>query len=218
MTSFFEDAESVPEDAAFSIIRRAKADGHPNAVMLSAGVYRDDNGQPWTLPVVAKVKSLISDNSSLNHDYLPIAGDPLFLKGARRVGLGDKHSCDLRIASVQTIAGTGANHVGALLLARTMTPKQVWFSNPTWVNHPLIWDMVDEQIRHREYPYFSASTNSFDFEGMTDHLEDQAEPGDVIILQACAHNPTGIDPTKEQWKAIAALCQRRRLFPFFDSA
>jgi aspartate/tyrosine/aromatic aminotransferase len=62
MISVFEDAESVPEDAAFSINRRAKADGHPDAVMLSVWNYRDDNGQPWTLPVVAKVKSLISDD------------------------------------------------------------------------------------------------------------------------------------------------------------
>jgi aspartate/tyrosine/aromatic aminotransferase len=140
MASFFASAEWVDEDAAFSIIRCAKADKHPDAVMLSAGIYRDENDQSWTLPVVTKVKERIHNDPSLNHDYLPIPGDPLFLKGARSVALGTKYCLDPRIASVQTVAGTGANHVGALLLARSIKPKQVWFSSPTWINHPLIWE------------------------------------------------------------------------------
>lgn len=49
-------------------------------------------------------------------------------------------------------------------------------------------------------------------------LEDEAEKGDVILLHACAHNPTGIDPTRAQWLEIAGLCERKGLFPFFDSA
>jgi aspartate aminotransferase len=218
MASFFASAEWVDEDAAFSIIRCAKADKHPDAVMLSAGIYRDGNDQPWTLPVVTKVKERIHNDPSLGHDYLPIPGDPLFLKGARSVALGTKYCLDPRIASVQTVAGTGANHVGALLLARSAKPKQVWFSNPTWINHPLIWEKADKHIQHKEYPYWNANTNSFDFEAMISRLNNEAEAGDIIVLQACAHNPTGVDPTKEQWKAIAALCQRRKLFPFFDSA
>jgi len=218
MASHFSEARHVEEDGAFGIIRRAKADKHPNAVMLSAGVYRDDEGKPWTLPVVALAKDQLDNDPNLNYDYLPIPGDPLFLKGTRRVALGAQHHADTRISSVQTVAGTGANHIGALLAAATINPKQVWFSDPTWVNHHLIWEKADKQIKQRYYPYWSATTNTFDFDAMIACLEAKTQPGDVVVLQACAHNPTGVDPTKEQWKAIAEICKRRQLFPFFDSA
>jgi aspartate aminotransferase len=218
MAPLFSGAKHVEEDAAFGIIRRAKADKHLNAVMLSAGVYRDDEGKPWTLPVVAFAKDQLNNDTQFNHDYLPISGDPLFLGGARRVALGTQHYTDTRILSVQTVAGTGANHIGALLAAAAINPKQVWFSDPTWVNHPLIWEKADKQIKQKYYPYWNATTNTFDFNAMIACLEVESEPGDVVVLQACAHNPTGMDPTKEQWKAIAELCKRHRLFPFFDSA
>ncbi|KAI4724645.1 putative aspartate transaminase [Aureobasidium sp. EXF-10728] len=218
MAFLLSNATHIEEDGAFGIIRRAKADKHPNSVMLSAGVYRDEKCEPWTLPVVTMAKDQLSKDCSLNHDYLPISGEPRFLRGARRVALGVRHCADTRISSVQTVAGTGANHIGALLTAEIMDSKQVWFSDPTWVNHPLIWAKAARQITQRSYPYWSATTNKFDFDGMMTMLETESRPGDIVVLQACAHNPTGIDPSKEQWKAIAELCRRRRLFPFFDSA
>jgi len=125
-----------------------------------------------------------------------------------------------RAISLQTISGTGAVHLGALFLAKFYNPptsegKVVYLSNPTWANHHQIFSNVELPIK--TYPYFSAKTKGLDFDGMIKSLEDATE-GSIIVLHACAHNPTGVDPTKEQWKEIAALMKRKALFPFFDCA
>ena len=125
-----------------------------------------------------------------------------------------------RAISLQTISGTGAVHLGALFLAKFYSPptsegKVVYLSNPTWANHHQIFSNVDLPIK--TYPYFSAKTKGLDFDGMIKSLEDATE-GSIIVLHACAHNPTGVDPTKEQWKEIAALMKRKALLPFFDCA
>lgn len=120
------------------------------------------------------------------------------------------------MVSVQTISGTGANHLGARFLSETLRPSSVWISNPSWVNHENIWNLVG--VKTRLYPYWCQKTRVLDFEEMIKKLEVEAAAGDVIVLHACAHNPTGMDPTKEQWKRIADVCETRALFPFFDSA
>ena len=122
------------------------------------------------------------------------------------------------MVSIQTISGTGANHLGALFLAQQLKPRKVFISDPTWNNHHLIWEAAAPNVVQRTYPYYKAATRSLDFEGMLSTLESEAEEGDVVILHACAHNPTGIDPTQEQWKEIAQLFKRKNLFAFFDSA
>lgn len=226
--------KDTPEDVAFGIIRQAKANDHPNKVGLSAGVYQAEDGKIWTLPVVEKVmmnpacnpirslrsqvKKLLADRPDLNHDYLPIRGDTSYLNKAKELAVGAGHASDPRITSVQTVAGTGANHIAAKFLAEAVKPKTVFLSNPTWANHPLIWQKADPNIKQQFYPYFDPQINGFDFIGMISFLESHSRPGDVIVLHACAHNPTGVDPRPDQWKAIAELCERRRLFPVFDSA
>jgi aspartate aminotransferase len=122
------------------------------------------------------------------------------------------------IVSVQTISGTGANHLGAMFLAQQLQPRNVFISDPTWSNHHLIWQLAAPAVKRRTYPYYKPATRSLDFEGMVSTLENDAEEGDVVILHACAHNPTGIDPTRDQWKQLAQLFMRKRLFAFFDSA
>jgi aspartate/tyrosine/aromatic aminotransferase len=120
--------------------------------------------------------------------------------------------------SVQTISGTGANHLGALFLAQQLQPRNVFISDPTWGNHHLIWELAAPDVVQKKYPYYKASTQSLDFEGMMSMLDNEAEEGDVVILHACAHNPTGIDPTRGQWQGLAKLFVRKKLFAFFDSA
>ncbi|KAL1982493.1 hypothetical protein VTN96DRAFT_1284 [Rasamsonia emersonii] len=214
-------------DEIFALNHAYATDTHPDKVSLGIGVYRTPDGKPWPLPSVQKVEEeLLHENDPFRHEYLPIEGDQVFLDLARDLMFGFKHDKALetpaekeakrRIASVQTISGTGANHVGAVFLAQHLKPKHVWISSPSWPNHQTIWDL--QGVPRKSYPYFDAATRSFDFEGTMRTLEAEAEEGDVIVLHACAHNPTGIDPTKEQWKAIADLCQRKGLFPFFDSA
>lgn len=129
-----------------------------------------------------------------------------------------------RVSSVQTISGTGANHLGSLFLANFpplgFNPSNdskgtIYVSNPTWANHHQIFGNVGLTVK--EYPYFKADTLTLDFEGMINTLS-HAKPGEIVLLHVCAHNPTGIDPSKEQWARIADICAERRLFPFFDCA
>lgn len=122
--------------------------------------------------------------------------------------------------SIQTISGTGACHLGALFLSKFYNPpsqeaKTVYVSNPTWANHNQILSIV--HLTMKTYPYFSKQTKGLDFDGMLDSLT-HAPEGSVILLHACAHNPTGVDATQEQWKRIAELMKQRSLFPFFDCA
>lgn len=125
---------------------------------------------------------------------------------------------DRTIASIQTIAGTGANHLGSLLLARVSRPKAVWISDPSWINHQEIWNLVDSSIELQTYPYFDPQSFSIDFEATISTLRLRALEGDVVVLHGCAHNPTGLDFTKDQWKAIAEVCEEKGLVPFFDLA
>lgn len=217
----------VPLDEIFALNGAFAKDTYPKKVSLGVGVYRTDDGKPWPLPVVEKAEDqLLSERSSFRHEYSAIEGDVQFVGLARNLmfGFDNKHESPAekankeRIASVQTVAGTGANHLGALFLSTHMKPKPraVWLSNPTWANHLAIWDVAG--VPHKSYPYFDPATRSFDFVGMMATLEAEAEPGDIVLLHACAHNPTGLDPSKEQWVAIADLCERKKLFPFFDSA
>ncbi|EED19326.1 aspartate transaminase, putative [Talaromyces stipitatus ATCC 10500] len=225
-TSSFSSLPDAPVDEIFSLNHAYATDPNPNKVNLSLGVYRTEEGQPWPLSSVEQVEQeLHSQNNPARHEYLPIEGDREFLDHARDLMFGfNKNDTDVekeakakkRIASVQSISGTGANHLGAAFLAHHLKPKHVWVSIPTWANHHTIWEL--QGIERKGYPYFDASTCAFNFEGAITTLENEAEEGDVILLHACAHNPTGVDPSKEQWKKIAELCQRKRLFPFFDSA
>lgn len=123
-----------------------------------------------------------------------------------------------RVSTVQTISGTGAVHLGGLFLSRfhPSSPKPaIYLSNPTWANHHQIFSNVGLSLA--QYPYFSAKTKGLDFGGMMAALR-EAPAGSIVLLHPCAHNPTGVDPTQEQWKQIALLMRERNHFPFFDCA
>jgi aspartate aminotransferase, cytoplasmic len=125
-----------------------------------------------------------------------------------------------RALSFQTISGTGALHLGALFLSKFYNPsnpeaKTIYLSNPTWANHNQVFGNV--HLPTKTYPYWHKEKCGLDFEGMISALE-SAPSGSVILLHACAHNPTGVDPTQDQWKKIAEVMKSRHLFPFFDTA
>lgn len=213
----------VPTDEIFTLLGQYLQDPHPDKVNLSVGVYRTDDSKPWILSSVDKAEDqLVQEKSQARHEYLPIAGDVKFLEYARDLSLGfNKQTPEqdkARTVSVQTISGSGANHIAAVFLAKYLKPKNIWLSNPTWGNHHAIWDFAGPNINQRFYPYYDNATRSLDFKGMVATLEAEAQEGDAILLQACAHNPTGLDPTYDQWKQIAEICERKRIFPLFDMA
>ncbi|KAK4121619.1 PLP-dependent transferase [Parathielavia appendiculata] len=216
-----EVVPQAPEDPLFGLMRAYKADPSPNKVDLGIGAYRDDNAKPWVLPVVKKADEILRNDPEANHEYLPIAGLAALLGKAAELLLGPSSPAiaEKRVASVQTISGTGAVHLGALFLARFYqiqgVNRTVYLSDPTWANHHQIFTNVGLPIA--TYPYFSKETKGLDFEGMKAALA-SAPDGSIILLHACAHNPTGVDPTPEQWREIASLMKAKHHFPFFDTA
>ncbi|KAI1489124.1 aspartate aminotransferase [Biscogniauxia mediterranea] len=216
--SAFSSLRPIPYDEAFWITKAVAEDTHPQKVSLGAGVYQDENGKFWTLPSVKKAIPLLPDT----HDYLPQGGFAPFVEASRKLLFGEALVARVgdRLTSIQTVSGTGACHVGAVFLDKSVRPKNVWISDPSWINHALIWECAGPgATTRRSYPYYDAATRSFDFAGARAALEGGgAQRGDVVVLQACAHNPTGLDPTREQWAALADICERKGLIPFFDAA
>ncbi|KAK1759155.1 pyridoxal phosphate-dependent transferase [Echria macrotheca] len=221
-TSFPPEAvPQAPEDPLFGLMRAYKADTSSNKVDLGIGAYRDNNAKPWVLPVVKKADEILRNDPELNHEYLPIAGLAPFTSKAAELLLGQSSaaSAEKRVASVQTISGTGAVHLGALFLAKFYkvngANRTVYLSNPTWANHNQIFTNVGLPIA--TYPYFHKETKGLDIEGMKRALADAPERS-IILLHACAHNPTGVDPSPEQWREIAEVMKAKQHFPFFDTA
>jgi len=212
----------APEDPLFGLMAAYRADKATNKVDLGIGAYRDNNAKPWVLPVVKQAEEILRSDPELNHEYLPIAGLPAFTAASQKLILGSNSPAiaEKRITSMQTISGTGAVHIGALFLAKFYNPsnsaaKVCYVSNPTWANHNQIFSNVGVPVK--SYPYFSKATKGLDFDGMIGSLKSIPE-GSIILLHACAHNPTGVDPTQEQWKAIAEVMRAKKHFPFFDTA
>lgn len=165
-----------------------------------------------------KADEILRNDPALNHEYLPIAGLATFTSAAANLILGSDSPAlaQKRVASFQTISGTGAVHLGALFISKFYPGSPtVYFSNPTWANHNQIFSNVHLPIA--TYPYFSKDTKGLDFDGMKKAISD-APNHSIILLHACAHNPTGVDPTQEQWKELATLLKQKSHFPFFDCA
>ncbi|KAG7462483.1 hypothetical protein MATL_G00185230 [Megalops atlanticus] len=222
MSVFAEVPQAVPV-AVFKLTADFREDKDPNKVNLGVGAYRTDDGQPWVLPVVKKVERMIVEDDSLNHEYLPILGLPEFRSSASKIALGEDSPAiqENRVGGVQCLGGTGALKIGAEFLRRwyngnnnTTTP--VYVSAPTWENHNAVFsDAGFKDVR--PYKYWDAEKRGLDLAGFLGDLESAPE-GSIFVLHACAHNPTGTDPTQQEWVQIAEVMTRRGLFPFFDSA
>ena len=216
--STLQVAKAKP-DPIFALAARYQADPHPKKTDLGIGAYRSNEGKPWVLPVVHEVEKLMANDPTLTHEYSPLAGNKDFYEAGARLIFGNDIDVK-KVGSIQTLSGTGANHMGALLL-RHYTPfgkgaKTIWVPTPTWGNHYQIFQTVGFEVK--AYPYWDGENKKLDFEGLLDTLKNKTADGDTIVLHACAHNPTGMDPTKEQWEQIAEVFKQKELFAFFDSA
>jgi len=179
------------------------------------GAYRDDNEKPYVFEVVKLAQKEIVDEN-MDKEYLPIEGLASFNKAAQQLVFGADHplSRDGKIVTVQSLSGTGALRVGFEFI-KQFIPGDVYYSDPTWGNHITIIEKAG--LSHKKYPYFEPTTKGLNFEGMYKAIE-AAKPGSIVLLHVCAHNPTGVDPTEEQWRILAKLFKKNKLFPFFDSA
>lgn len=180
--------------------------------------YRTAEGKPWVLPVVKKAEAKIVADTTLNHEYLPVLGLESFSSAATGLLLGEDSAAikEKRAIGVQSLSGTGALRVGAEFLATILKKRTFYYSDPTWENHHKVFVNSGFTDPHK-YRYWDPISRGVDFDGMVADIS-AAPEGSVIILHACAHNPTGCDPTEEQWRRLADVFEEKKLFPFFDSA
>ncbi|GAA5950745.1 hypothetical protein JCM8115_004961 [Rhodotorula mucilaginosa] len=215
----------APPDAIFALTAGYQQDSFDKKVNLGVGAYRDNDGKPFVLPVVRKAKQILAADDTLDHEYLPIAGLPSFVKATSKLifGADSPALSENRVVTIQTISGTGANHYGGAFLSRFYEPwlgkskeeKKIYLSNPTWANHKSIFNSVG--LTPVDYPYYDPKTIGLDLSAFLDFLR-KAPKQSVFLLHACAHNPTGVDPTREQWKEIAKIFKEQEHFAFFDCA
>jgi len=218
MATRFQGIAQGPRIEAFALNKEYEGDTAEKKVNLGAGVYRTEEGLPWVLPVVKKVELQMAQNDKLNHEYLPVLGLKDLCDSATELLLGsDSEAIKTGKAfGVQSLSGTGALRVAAEVLHRLLNYNTFYISKPSWENHNLIF-YNSGFTDGREYRYWDQEKRGIDFEGLIEDLETAPE-NSVIILHACAHNPTGCDPTKEQWTRIAQVMKANKLFPMFDSA
>lgn len=216
--SFFDHVDEQPPDPIFGITDAFNKDTHPSKMNLGVGAYRDEEGKPWVLPTVIEAETRMLNERLFNKEYLPILGLPAFNKVAARLLFGEssKSESEDRLLSVQTLSGTGALSLAFTFLKRFLpgNPK-VYITNPTWANHINLVQGVGLDWEY--FRYYHAGTNGLDFDGMMEDLS-KAPEGSIILLHVVAHNPTGVDPTEDQWRAILDLLRQRRLYPLLDCA
>jgi len=215
-SSFFKSVPQAPADAIFSILAKYNIDKYTNKTNLTVGAYRDDNGKPWILPVVRKATDILLADPESNHEYLPMGGLQNFVTAAVKLLLGEESIAikEKRAVGVQALSGTGALRLAAEFLKKFYN-KTVYISDPTWANHRSI--MTDAGLQIASYPYWNANEKCLDFDGIIKSMK-EAPDGSIFLLHACAHNPTGVDPTPAQWIKIAEVMKSKDHFPFFDCA
>lgn len=213
----YNDVEPIKTDILFATKQRYLKDTRGFKVDLGVGAYRADNGKPWILPSVRKAERLVQEEDDYDHEYLNICGLDSLTNSAAKVILGEDCPAlrESRVVSVQSLSGAGALHVAAKFIKKYTPEKKIYLSNPTWPIHQSIFENVD--LETDSYPYWDATNKSLDFEGFIKAI-DHAPRGSIFVLHACAHNPTGLDPTQEQWHQIIESIQKGDHIPLFDSA
>ncbi|KAG5673462.1 hypothetical protein PVAND_003507 [Polypedilum vanderplanki] len=217
-SSVFENVEPGHPVEMNLLIKRYMEDKNENKVNLSIGVYRTEEGKSYVLPFVKQVEKEIVNDPNLNYDYQPILGTDSFFNIATQLLLGEDsiHIRNKNAFGLQALSGTGGLRSGAEFLARIMGYTTFYYSDPSWENHPNIFNAAGF-TNEKTYRYFDRKTFGLDFDGMIEDLQNAPEKA-VIILQICGHNPCAVDPTKEQWMKIADVIEEKKLFPFFDAA
>ena len=216
MKSLFESVEQAPRDPIFGLNEQFNADTRTNKVNLGVGVYYDDAGRLPLLEAVYKAE-LALVQAGAARGYLPIEGIPGYNSGAQVLLFGKESelAASGRVLTAQSLGGTGALKLGADFLKRLLPESHVVISDPSWENHRALFERAGFQVD--SYPYYDKNTNGLNFDAMSACLKALPEQT-IVVLHACCHNPTGIDPTPEQWQQIAQIVQQQNLVPFFDIA
>jgi aromatic-amino-acid transaminase len=206
----------APGDPILGLTETYLADPRPNKVNLGVGIYVDEQGRIPLLRAVREVEQALAAEGK-PRGYLPIDGLPAYdaLSQQLLFGADSPLLAAGRVATAQTIGGSGALRVGADLLKKVLPKARIAISSPSWENHRVVFSNAGFEVV--DYRYYDASTHGLDFAGMLEDLG-RLEPGTVVLLHACCHNPTGVDPDAQQWQQIVELLKARELLPFVDIA
>lgn len=206
-----------PPDPILGVTEAFKRDTDPRKINLGVGAYRDGEGDPYVLPSVLEADKRVLEQD-LDKEYLPITGHATFEQLAAKLAYGADSAPlkENRIATTQSISGTGALRIGGEFLARHYPHnKTIYLPTPSWGNHTPIFRNSGLEVK--QYAYYDKNTVGLDLEGMLRDI--QAAPSkSIILLHACAHNPTGVDPTHEQWTRISDVIKEKEHFVLFDMA
>ena len=214
--SLFSAVEMAPRDPILGLSEQFIADPNPAKVNLGVGVYFDEHGKLPVLACVAAAEQQLAGGAKTK-GYLPIDGIAAYDRAVQALafGAGSMAVADGRVATVQSLGGTGGLKVGADFLKRLSPGAAVLISDPSWENHRALFTQAGFAVA--AYPYYDAATRGVRLDAMLQTLR-TAAPGTVVVLHACCHNPTGCDLSPGQWSQVVAACQAHQLVPFLDMA
>jgi aspartate aminotransferase/aromatic-amino-acid transaminase len=210
----FDKVTLAPPDPILGLTDTFAKDTRSDKINLTIGVYQDENGGCPVLECIKKAGKILLETETTK-TYLGIDGLPMFRQNAILLALGGIVA-ENRVASVQTPGGTGALKVAADMIRRNFGSVRVWVSNPTWPNHIGLFESSDLEVKN--YPYLSSDKRSLDFDALIGILKQQGKAGDVVCLHGCCHNPSGIDPTADQWREISRVLADKEMLPLIDFA
>ena len=212
----FEKVQIAPPDPILGLTEMFKADPNPDKINLSVGVYQDSSGKTPVLDTVKEAEKRILEQEK-SKGYLPMTGEPVYCAQVQELLFGEGHEIitTKRAATAQCPGGTGALRVAGDYLHTLHPGAKIWLSNPTWANHNTIFAAAG--LTCEKYDYRDPVTNGLDFDAMCASIK-TIPKGDIILLHGCCHNPTGIDPTPEQWAQIGDLLAEQGVLPLVDFA
>jgi aspartate/tyrosine/aromatic aminotransferase len=209
----FETLKPAPADAILGLITEHRNDPRPQKVDLGVGVFRTAEGETPVLDVVKIAEQRLVDTQN-SKAYIGTAGDPSFNAAMQALTFAEASDKD-RLLTLQTPGGSGSLRVAASLILRARPEATVWVSDPTWANHiPLLGGAG---LTLKPYPYYDTANHVIRIDEMLETLR-RVPAGDLVLLHACCHNPSGLDPSEDEWRAIADVIVERELVPFVDMA
>lgn len=213
----FQKVDAYAGDPILSLMERFKEDPRSDKVNLSIGLYYNEDGIIPQLQAVAEAEARLNAQPHGASLYLPMEGLNPYRSAIAPLLFGAEHPVLLqqRVASIQTLGGSGALKVGADFLKRYFPQARVWVSDPTWENHIAIFEGAGFEVS--TYPWFDNETNGVRFDALLETLRTLPE-GDIVLLHPCCHNPTGADLSHAQWDEVAKVLKARSLIPFLDIA
>lgn len=212
----FEKVVAAPADPILGLTEEFKSDPRAEKINLGVGIYKDEAGITPILTTVKKAEAALLETEKTK-SYLTIEGTAEYALAVQTLlfGADSEIIANKRAKTSQAPGGTGALRVAGEFIKRHLGDVKIWISNPTWANHQSVFKAAG--LETVQYSYYNAETKDKNFSAMLADIE-TAAPGDIILLHGCCHNPTGIDPTTEEWETLAKLVAEKQLLPLFDFA